>query len=147
MKNGRPDAPQKEHPSGFQLKTLWAAITGASLLGIGVMTVYCISVVTRVLQFLQPVLVPVAFAGIIAYLLQPLVDKLVKRGLSRFRAMLWVWIIFHLTLLLLFLAVAVPTVSKGGRLIATRSGDWAQNVGGFVSRTLEAVDRMADRCT
>ncbi|RYD36857.1 MAG: AI-2E family transporter [Verrucomicrobiaceae bacterium] len=147
MKNGRPDGPKKEHPSGFQLKTLWAAITGASLLGIGVMTVYCISVVTRVLQFLQPVLVPVAFAGILAYLLQPLVDKLAKRGLPRFRAMLWVWIIFHLTLLLLFLAVAVPTVSKGGRLIATRSGDWAQNVGGFVSKTLEAVDRMADRFT
>ncbi|MES2709249.1 MAG: AI-2E family transporter [Verrucomicrobiota bacterium] len=147
MKNGRPDTPRKEYPSAFQRKTLWAAITGASLLGIGAMSVYSISVVTRVLQFLQPVLVPVAFAGILAYLLQPLVDKLAKRGLPRFRAMLWVWAVFHLSLLLLFLAVAVPTVSKGGRLIASRSDDWAQSVGGFVSKSLEAIDRIADRFT
>jgi predicted PurR-regulated permease PerM len=145
VKNGRPDAPKSEYPSPFQRKTLWAAITGAALLGIGAMSVYSISVVARVLQFLQPVLVPVAFAGILAYLLQPLVDKLAKRGLPRFRAMLWVWVSFHLCLLLLFLAVAVPTISKGGRLIASRSENWMQSVGAFVSKSLDAVDRIADR--
>lgn len=147
MKNGRPDAPRNDYPSPFQRKTLWAAITGASLLGIGAMSVYSISVVARVLQFLQPVLVPVAFAGILAYLLQPLVDKLAKRGLPRFRAMLWVWVSFHLCLLLLVLAVAVPTISKGGRLIASRSENWMQSVGAFVTKSLEAVDRIADRFT
>ena len=123
MKPGRPEAnaPQREYPSPFQRKTLWTAVTGAALLGIGAMSVYTVGVVTHVLQFLQPVLVPIAFAGILAYLLQPLVDRLVRRGTPRFRAMMWVWIIFHLLILLLFLSVAVPTVSKGGRLIAARS--------------------------
>ena len=70
MKSGRPDAtpPKREYPSPFQHKTLWTAITGAALLGTGAMSVYTISVVAHVLQFLQPVLVPVAFAGILAAL-------------------------------------------------------------------------------
>lgn len=149
MKPGRPDvtAPKREYPSPFQRKTLWAAITGASLLGIGAMSVYTVGVVTHVLQFLQPVLVPIAFAGILAYLLQPLVDRLVRRGTPRFRAMMWVWIMFHLLLVLLFLSVAVPTVSKGGRLIAARSDQWVQNLGDFTGKVLEAVDKLADKLT
>lgn len=147
VKNGRQDVPKPEYPSAFQRKTLWAAITGASLLAIGVISVFSISVVTRVLQFLQPVLVPVAFAGILAYLLQPLVDRLAKKGLTRFRAMLWVWVCFHLFLLVLFLSVAVPAVSKGSRIISSRSDDWAQSVGAFVKKSLEAIDRLADRVT
>ena len=111
------------------------------------MSVYTVSVVARVLQFLQPVLVPVAFAGILAYLLQPLVDRMVKRGTPRFRAMMWVWIMFHLLILLLFLSVAVPTVSKGGRLIAARSDQWVQNIGNFTGKILEAVDKLTDKVT
>lgn len=149
MKPGRPDAtpPKREYPSPFQHKTLWTAITGAALLGTGAMSVYTVSVVADVLQFLQPVLVPVAFAGILAYLLQPLVDRLVKRGTPRFRAMMWVWIMFHLLILLLFLSVAVPTVSKGGRLIAARSDQWVQNIGNFTGKILEAVDKLTDKVT
>jgi predicted PurR-regulated permease PerM len=149
VKPGRPDAtpPKREYPSPFQHKTLWTAITGAALLGTGAMSVYTVSVVADVLQFLQPVLVPVAFAGILAYLLQPLVDRLVKRGTPRFRAMMWVWIMFHLLILLLFLSVAVPTVSKGGRLIAARSDQWVQNIGNFTGKILEAVDKLTDKVT
>lgn len=117
------------------------------MLGIAGMSVYTIGVVTDVLQFLQPVLVPVAFAGILAYLLQPLVDRLVKRGTPRFRAMMWVWLAFHLFLLVLFLSVAVPTVSKGGRLIAARSDQWVEAIGGFTGKVLEAVDKIADKLT
>ena len=128
MKPGRPDAtpPKREYPSPFQRKTLWTAITGAALLGTGAMSVYTVSVVARVLQFLQPVLVPVAFAGILAYLLQPLVDRLVKRGTPRFRAMMWVWIMFHLLILLLFLSVAVPAVpaaAQGALELVHQRGD------------------------
>ena len=147
MKPGRPDAspPLQAYPSPFQRKTLWLAITGAALLGIGAMSVYTIKVVTGVLQFLQPVLVPVAFAGILAYLLQPLVDRLTRRGTPRFRAMMTVWLGFHLFILLLVLSVAVPTVSKGGRLIAARSDQWMQNLGDFSGKVLEAVDHLADK--
>jgi len=149
VKPGRPDpnAPRREFPGPFQRKTLWSAITGAALLSIGAMSVYTIGVVAKVLQFLQPVLVPVAFAGILAYLLQPLVDRLVKRGTPRFRAMMLVWMIFHLFLVLLFLSVAVPTISKGGRLIAARSDQWVEAIGGFTGKVLEAVDKMADKVT
>ena len=109
------------------------------------MSVYTIGVIADVLQFLQPVLVPVAFAGILAYLLQPLVDRLAERGTPRFRAMILVWLTFHLFILLLFLSVAVPTISKGGRLIAARSDMWVEAIGGFTGKVLEAVDKVADK--
>ncbi len=149
MKPGRSEAlpPKQEYPTLFQRKTIWAAFTGAAILGIGVMGVYTISVVAKVLQFLQPVLVPIAFAGILAYLLQPLVDRMARRGTPRFRSVMWVWVTFHLLLLLLFLSVAVPTISKGGRLIAARSDQWVQSIGGFTGKVLEAVDHLADRLT
>ena len=79
---------------------MWVAITALSMLAIGAVGVYTIGVFATVLQFLQPVLVPVAFAGILAYLLEPLVKKLTDRGTPRFRAMMLVWCGFHGFLLL-----------------------------------------------
>lgn len=147
MKNGRPDnqSPKRDFPTAFQRKWLWAAITGTSLLSVGGMVVFVIWLVARVLQFLQPVLVPIAFAGILAYLLEPLVKKLVRRGVPHFRAMMLVWSGFHVTLLILFISVAVPTVSEGSRFVMANQDRWADNLGGFLSRTLVAIDSLASR--
>ena len=101
-------------PSPFQRKMIWAALTGLALLGIGAMFVYVIGIVTEVLRFLQTVLVPLAFAGILAYLLDPLIKRLCRRGTPRFRAMLWVFTLFHLLMLFIFLSVVVPTVAHVG---------------------------------
>ena len=62
---------------------------------IGAVAVFIIWVVSQVLGFLQPVLVPVAVAAIIAFLIEPLIDKLTRRGMNRTRAMLIVFIGFH----------------------------------------------------
>lgn len=124
---------------------LWAAITGASILGIGFMAFYTLGIVARGLQFFQPVLVPIAFAGILAYLLDPLVQKLARRGVPRFRAVLWVWSGFHIFMLVLFVLVAVPTISKGSRLISANSHRWVESIGELVSKTLEGVDDLAAR--
>ena len=67
------DSSDTDHrwPTLFQRKVLWGAVTGFSIVSIGAVAVFLIWLVMRVLVFLQPVLVPLAVAGIIAYLLEP----------------------------------------------------------------------------
>jgi len=130
-------SPQQPPPSDFQRRVLWIAITAVSILAIGAVAVYFIHVVTEVLQFLQPVLVPIAFAGILAYLLEPIIKKLTDRGTPRFRAMIWVYGGFHALLVLLFLSVAVPTFTS----IRQQQASIAQHITVFVKTALDGVDK------
>jgi len=124
---------------------LWKAITAVSMLTLGAVVVYVIGLITDVLQFLQPVLVPIAFAGILAYLLEPIIKKLTDRGTPRFRAMMWVWVGFHGLLLLLFLSVAVPTIGSVGGFMREQKGGVTRSIGHFISTTLDGVDQMFSR--
>ena len=126
---------------------IWMAITALSMLAIAAVVVYSIGVFTDVLQFLQPVLVPIAFAGILAYLLEPIVKKLTDRGTPRFRAMMWVWVGFHGILVLLFLSVAVPTIQSAGNYLKTPENrrDLVNGISTFVSDTIESVDGLVDK--
>mgnify|MGYP000458630087 CR=1 FL=1 len=64
---------------------------------------------SRVLGFLQPILIPFAVAGVLAYLLDPVVDRLERLGLSRLVAtivvMLLVTLLFVLEMQRDFLAL------------------------------------------
>lgn len=71
------------YPNDFQQRTLWNAATGVSILVLGALLVGLIWLVGYVFGFLQPVLVPLVVAGIIAYVLDPIVRFLEKRGMSR----------------------------------------------------------------
>ena len=67
-------------PTLFQKKLLWAAITAVCFVGLGAVA-HPGWIVTRAIWYLQPVLIPVAIAGILAYLLEPAVEGL-KIGAS-----------------------------------------------------------------
>jgi predicted PurR-regulated permease PerM len=142
VKTGRSDAtpPKREYPTEFQRRMMWMAIAALSMLAIAAVVVYAIGVFTDVLQFVQPVLVPIAFAGILAYLLEPIVKKLTDRGTPRFRAMMLVWLGFHGLLLLLFLSVAVPTILQLKKQ-KTRE-DIVANVSSFITGTIDGVDSL-----
>ncbi len=62
---------------------MWQALTGLSILVLGTLVVFIVWLTSSVLGYLQPVLVPLAMAGIIAYLLDPVVKFLQKKGVSR----------------------------------------------------------------
>jgi len=115
------------------------------MLAVGAVAVYTIGVVTDVLQFLQPVLVPIAFAGILAYLLEPIVKKITDRGTPRFRAMMWVWVGFHGIMLLLLISVAVPTISSVKSFLDKEQGAIAENVGNFLSKVVNGVDTFVSK--
>jgi predicted PurR-regulated permease PerM len=81
-------------PNRFQQSTIWNALTGLAILVIGVLLVGFIWLVSKVFGFLQPVLLPLAVAAIVAYLLDPIVRFFQKRGLSRQWSVISVFVLF-----------------------------------------------------
>jgi predicted PurR-regulated permease PerM len=133
-------------PSLFQRKVLWGAVTGLSIVLIGAVGVFLIWLGMRVLVFLQPVLVPLAVAGIIAYLLEPLIRKLTDRGAPRMRAMLIIFTAFHLMIVLLATMVVVPAVRQSTRWFENREvADLIENVRSFSDRAFGSIDRFWER--
>ena len=106
------------HPTAFQRKALWSAVTGLSMVLIGAVAVGLIWLFARTVAFLQPVLVPIAVAGIMAYLLNPLIVRLTRRGVKRTKAMLVIFTGFHLGIVLLVTLVVVPAVQQANRLVS-----------------------------
>jgi predicted PurR-regulated permease PerM len=86
-----------EYPTPWQRKTLWSAATALAVVLIGAIGVGLIWLASRVLGFLQPILIPFAVAGVAAYLLDPVVEKIQSWGTTRMRAVMAVFAIVALT--------------------------------------------------
>ena len=71
------------HPTPFQKKLLWAALTAVSAYAIGYIVYLVGSLVIQAISFLQPVLIPVAISAILAFLLEPVVQWLMRFKISR----------------------------------------------------------------
>jgi len=69
-----------DYPTAWQRKTLWSAVTALAMVLIGAIAVGLIWLTSRVLGFLQPILIPFAVAGVMAYLLEPVVARLQSWG-------------------------------------------------------------------
>jgi predicted PurR-regulated permease PerM len=101
------------YPTRFQQKTLWSALTGVAMLVLGSLLVGLVWLIGQIFGFLQPVLVPLIVAGIIAYLLDPIVRLLEKRGLSRLWSVITVFLA-TLVVMTLLVAAVLPAI-QGGR--------------------------------
>lgn len=88
----------KNLPTVFQRNALWTAVTALSLTVIGALAIGLVYLGTQVMGYLQPILVPFAVAGVLAYLLEPGVAWLEKRGIKRQPSVLMVFLIFSLAL-------------------------------------------------
>lgn len=84
----------KNFPTAFQRSALWTAITAVSITVVGALAIGLIYLATQVMAFLQPILVPFAVAGVLAYLLEPGVHWLERRGLNRQRSVLLAFGVF-----------------------------------------------------
>ena len=101
-----------QFPSAFQRKTLWRALTGVAIFIIGLLLVGLIWLLGQILGYLQPVLVPLAVAGIVAYLLDPVVSWLQKKGLSRIKAVITVFASFTLMICLVAWMILPPMIAQ-----------------------------------
>lgn len=113
-------------PSSFQKRTLWKAITGISMCIIAVLLVSTVTVLGKILSVLQPVLVPLAVAAILSYLLAPIVNWTRKKLLknvknSRTWAILLVFTFTSIIGLLIALSIIVPASHELGQLFEKKA--------------------------
>jgi len=108
------------HPTPWQRKTMWAALT--ALFVVMLMTIACsvVWITANVIGFLQPILIPVAIAVILAYLLDPLITAMTTRGMGRTKSVLALFAIAFLAIgaLVAWLApiVSIQAASVGREL-------------------------------
>ncbi len=100
------------YPTEFQKKTLWNAATGVSILVLGALLVGLIWLIGQVFGFLQPVLIPLIVAGLVAYVLEPVVRFLEKRGMSRVWSVVTLFIMI-LSAVTLLVAAVLPGIQRG----------------------------------
>ena len=106
-------------PTERQARVIWLALTGlavAVLVGLVVALVWGLG---HVLRMLSPVLWPIAVAGVMAYLLDPVVDFIERKGASRPRAILCVFGLALVIVAAVFGSV-VPQLINETRQLAVR---------------------------
>jgi predicted PurR-regulated permease PerM len=123
----------KEYPTPWQRKMMWAALTACFVLLLVVVLGAVVWAGANIVSFLQPILIPVAIAVILTYLLDPLVTKMSRGTLSRTKAVALVFAIafFALGGLATWL---IPTIS-------IQSANFARQVPAYTDR---ARDYMVD---
>ena len=100
-------------PTSFHLSALWTAVAALSVTVTIAIVVGFIYLGTQIIAFLQPILIPFALAGVLAYLLEPIVARLVRWGLSRQRAVLLVFSVVS-ALFVGTALIVVPTLVRQG---------------------------------
>lgn len=120
-------------PSPKQANLIWLALTGIAIATLVLLVVALIWGAGQALQILAPVIWPLAIAGVIAYLLDPVVDKLEIRGVPRTRAIIMVFAC-AVVLMLGLLGSVVPQ-------IVTETHDLARRVPGYSQKIQSRVQK------
>lgn len=104
-------------PSPKQARLIWLAVSALAIAVLAVLIVALVWGLGQVLQLLAPVLLPLAIAGVIAYLLDPLVDFIESRGAPRTRAIISVFALAAMIVFALFGSVVPQVVRETGQLV------------------------------
>ena len=121
----------KEYPTLWQRKMMWAALTASFVVVLVVIVAAVIWAGASIISFLQPILIPVAIAAILAYLLDPLVTKMSRGTLTRTKAIALVFAIGFFALGGLA-AWLVPTIS-------VQSANFARQIPSYTERARDYI--------
>jgi predicted PurR-regulated permease PerM len=109
-------------PTDKQARIIWMSVTALAVGILLALLVVLIRGLGWLLNLLSPVLWPLAIGGILAYLLDPVVDFVARRGVPRGRAIILVFALVVVALAA-FLASIIPRmVRESGRLISDVPG-------------------------
>jgi predicted PurR-regulated permease PerM len=120
-----------DYPTPWQRKVMWAALTAFCVVLLIVIIGTMIWASANIISFLQPILIPVAIAVILTYLLDPLVTKMSRGTLSRTKAVALVFAIAFFALGGLA-AWLVPTVS-------IQSANFARQIPAYTERARDYI--------
>lgn len=130
-------------PTLFQRKVLWAAITALSFVAIGAVIVLIGKLIIEGMAFLRPVLLPLAIAGILAYLLEPVVRWLESRNLSRTWSVVVVFLAIFGMSIGMFLWI-LPTAWHQGEAFATNLPSYSKRAQDLVTKTINEAQRLSE---
>lgn len=120
-----------QYPTAWQQRTMWAALTALFVVLLMIIAGAVVYVGANLISFLQPILIPIAVAVILAYLLDPLVTELTRRKMAR----LWaIGTIFASVLIALagLVAWVVPTIS-------VQSANFARELPNYTQKTRDRI--------
>lgn len=123
-------------PTSFHLSALWTAVAALSVTITIAIVIGFIYLGTQIIAFLQPILIPFAVAGVLAYLLEPVVAQLVRWGLSRQRSVLLVFIVVSAIFVGVLLLI-VPTA-------VTQGAEFAKEVPGYAEKAKDRVSALVN---
>ncbi len=119
-------------PTERQARLIWLAATGLAIAVVVALVAALIWGLGKVVQILSPVLWPLAVAGMLAYLLDPLVDFLQRKGTSRLRAIVTVFVGALLLLGVLFGSVVPQLIHE--------TGQFASHVPAYANRVAASLE-------
>jgi len=131
------------HPTPLQKKIFWAAITTLSAYAIGYVLFLFGSMVVGAISFLQPVLIPVAVAAILAFLLDPVVQWLMLRKISRIFSI----VIVYLAVTAIFAGILIwilPAGYRQGEQLVKDFPVYTHKVQNLLVSTMDRVQKFAD---
>jgi predicted PurR-regulated permease PerM len=109
-------------PTEKQARVIWLAVTGLAIATIVALIVGLVRGLGQVLDVLSPVIWPLAVAGVLACLLDPVVDFFVRRKVPRLRA---IAVVFAMALVIVvgLAASVVPQLVVQSQELAKKSGE------------------------
>ena len=121
----------KEYPTPWQRKMMWATLTAGFVVVLVVIVGAAIWAAANIISILQPILIPVAIAAILTYLLDPLVTKMSRGTLTRTKAIALLFAIAFFALGGL-MAWLVPTIS-------VQSANFARQIPSYTERARDYI--------
>lgn len=131
-----------QYPTPWQRKTMWAALTALFVVLLIVIAGALVWAGANVISFLQPILIPVAIAAILGYLLDPLVTKMCRRGMKRTAAIAAIFLVVFLLLSGLAWWL-IPTISVQGANFAKELPSYTQTARDRIVDVIVRYDRAA----
>ena len=123
-------------PTEKQARVIWLAVTGLALATIVVLIVALVWGLGQVLNVFAPVIWPLAVAAVLACLLDPVVEFLVRKKIPRLRAIIVVFFLALLIVVGLFASV-VPQLVIQARDLAAKSSEFTT---GLPARSSELAE-------
>ncbi len=132
-----------EPPSTFQRKTWWAALTALAILLLVGTLALSVFLLGKLVVYLQILLIPLAIAVILAYLLGPAMEWLCKCGMSR----IWAALLIFLMILLAFISVFVwvaPAAYRQGNEFLQQFPQYANRIKELVYEGINQLRRLEE---
>jgi len=130
----------KDYPTPWQRQMMWAALTAGFVVVLAVIVAAVIWAAASIISFLQPILIPVAIAAILTYLLDPLVTKMSHGALTRTKAIALLFAIAFFALGGLT-AWLVPTISVQGANFARQIPSYTERARDYIVDLIYRIDQ------